>query len=97
MPEVFAHSAFSITNNLFYKEWQPIYDELNKTFPSSEFAQGIDNVILEQVKLSERILVVLGDLMSNAGDSKQIAKLFTQEVHQRNLIVIFIGQNLFYQ
>ena len=81
----------------FYKEWQAIYDELKKTFPTSEFAQGIDNGILEQVKASERNLVVLDDLMSSAGDSKQIAQLFTQEAHQRNWTVIFIVQNFFYQ
>ena len=34
--------------------------------------------------------------MSSAGDSKQIAKLFTQEIHHQNLTVIFLVQNLFY-
>ena len=68
---------------------------IKETFPSSEFAQGIDNGILEQVKSSERNLVVLDDLMSSAGDSKQIALLFTQDAQHINLTVIFIVQNLF--
>ena len=41
--------------------------------------------------------MVIDDLMTSAGDSKQISKLFTQEAHHRNLTVIFIVQNLFYQ
>ena len=41
--------------------------------------------------------MVLNDLMTRAGDSKQISKLFTQEAHHKYLTVIFIVQNVFYQ
>ena len=80
-----------------FQEWQPAYDEIKILIPSTEFISGIDSDILESVNASERNLVVLDDLMATAGDSKRIAKLFTQEAHHRNLTVIFIIQNLFNQ
>ncbi|KAF0138368.1 MAG: hypothetical protein FD143_3671, partial [Ignavibacteria bacterium] len=81
----------------FFQEWQPAYDEIKILIPSIEFITGIDSDCLESVNASERNLVVLDDLMATAGDSKKIAKLFTQEAHHRNLTVIFIIQNLFNQ
>ena len=81
----------------FYKEWQPAYDEVKEFLPTLDFHQGIDNQVLESIQTSERNLVVIDDLMSSAADSKRISKLFTQESHHRNLTVIFIVQNLFYQ
>ena len=79
-----------------YKEWQPAYDELKLMIPSIEFSHGIDMDKLSEINASEKNLVVLDDLMTNGGDSKQISALFTQESHHRNLTVIFIIQNLFY-
>ena len=64
--------------------------------PQTEFSHGIDNEILEKIQASEKNLVVLDDLMTSAGESKQISKLFTQEAHHKNLTVIFIVQNVFY-
>ena len=81
----------------FYKEWQPIYDKLKKLFRLLNLHRELIKGILAQVKAYERNLVVLDDLMSSAGDSKQIAQLFTQDAHHGNLTVIFIVQNLFYQ
>ena len=81
----------------FYKEWQPAYEELKEFLPAIEFAEGIDEQLLEGIRVSERNLVVIDDLMSRAGDSKRVSALFTQESHHRNLTVIFIVQNLFYQ
>ena len=80
----------------FYKEWQPIYDRIKQILPQTEFSHGIDNEILEKIQASEKNLVVLDDLMTSAGESKQISKLFTQEAHHKNLTVIFIVQNVFY-
>ena len=64
--------------------------------PQPEFAYGIDNEILEIIQAAEKNLVVLDDLMTSAGESKQISKLFTLEAHHKNLTVIFIVQNVFY-
>ena len=80
-----------------YKEWQSAYDNLKEFLPKTEFLNGIDEDIFGSFKTSDRNLVVIDDLMTTAGDSKQISKLFTQESHHRNLTVIFIVQNLFYQ
>ena len=81
----------------FYKEWQPAYEELKESLPTIEFVEGIDENLLEGIRVSERNLIVIDDLMSRAGDSKRVSALFTQESHHRNLTVIFIVQNLFYQ
>jgi hypothetical protein len=81
----------------FYKEWQPAYDELKGFLPTLEFVRGIDSQVLESIQASERNLVVIDDLMSSAGESKSISKLFTQESHHKNLTVFFLVQNLFYQ
>jgi hypothetical protein len=81
---------------LFYKEWQPAYDELKILIHTIEFHEGIDQPTLEYVSSAYKNLVIIDDLMSSAGDSKQISKLFTQESHHKNLTVIFLVQNLFH-
>ena len=81
----------------FFKEWQPAYDELKEILPSTEFSHGIDSRVLDSINVADKNLVVLDDLMSSAGESKIITELFTQASHHKNLTVIFIVQNLFYQ
>ena len=81
----------------FYKEWQAGYNEMKKLIPAIEFQEGLDVGLLDGIQISERNLVVLDDLMTSGAESKQISKLFTQESHHKNLTVIFIVQNLFYQ
>ena len=81
----------------FYKEWQPAYDELKQLLPETEFVEGISLEILTSLTVADRNLVIIDDLMSSAGDSKQISQLFTQESHHKNLTVIFLVQNLFFQ
>ena len=80
-----------------FKDWEPIYDRITQILPQTHLAHGIDNEILEKIHASEKNLLVLDDLMTSAGESKQISKLFTQEAHHKNLTVIFIVHNLFYQ
>ena len=79
-----------------YKEGQPIYDRIKQILPQTELVLGIDNEILEKIQASEKNLVVLDDLLTSAGESKQISKLFIQDAHHKNLTVIFIVQNVFY-
>ena len=79
-----------------YKEWQPAYDELKILLPDVEFHEGVDAASLNSLTVADKNLVIIDDLMSSAGDSKQISKLFTQESHHKNLTVIFLVQNLFY-
>ena len=40
-------------------------------------------------------MLVLDDQMCDASDSKQLARLFTQGSHHRNLTVIYFGQNVY--
>ena len=69
---------------------------IKQILSQTEFTHGIDNEILENIQASDKNLVVLDDLMTSPGESKQISKLFTQEAHHKNLTVIFLAQNLFY-
>ena len=47
--------------------------------------------------VSNRNLIVLDDQMIDASKDKRIENLFTRGSHHRNLSVIYIVQNLFYQ
>ena len=40
-------------------------------------------------------LLILDDQMSKAGDTKELADLFTKGSHHRNLTIIYIVQNMF--
>jgi len=70
---------------------------LKKEFPIIEFLSELDISILDGIKSTERNLVILDDVMSEAGDSKAVASLFTQGSHHRNMTVIFLVQNLYHQ
>lgn len=82
-----------------YKRWQPLYDIIKSTvYPSVEFIQGIP-LDLEQdsfVHPGTRNLVILDDLMSTAAKDSRINELFTESSHHRNLSVMAINQNLYY-
>jgi len=82
-----------------YKRWQPLYDVIKGTvFPRVEFIQGIP-LDLEQdsfIHSSTRNIVILDDLMSMASKDPRINELFTEGSHHRNLSVIAINQNLYY-
>ena len=97
MPQLSLIQPFPTRIVWFYKEGHLIYDRIKNILPQTEFAFGIDNEFLEKIEASEKNLVVPDHLMTSAEDSKRISKLFTQEAHQKNLTVIFIVQNLFYQ
>lgn len=82
-----------------YKRWQPLYDVIKSTvYPSVEFMQGIP-LDLDQdsfIHPRTRNLVILDDLMSTASKDSRINELFTEGSHHRNLSVIAINQNLYY-
>lgn len=81
----------------FYKEKQPLYGEVLKFLPQTEFVQNIVTEKLETFQSSERNLLIIDDLMNSASESKKVSEIFTQESHHRNLTVILIVQNLFHQ
>lgn len=82
-----------------YKRWEPLYDVIKSTvYPSVEFMQGIP-LDLDQdsfIHHRTRNLVILDDLMSTASKDSRINELFMEGSHHRNLSVIAINQNLYY-
>ena len=79
--------------------WQPAYLEILSTIPQIEFVKGIPPALEDDsfFDVSKRNLIVLDDQMIDAGKDKRIVDLFTRGSHHRNLSVIYIVQNLFYQ
>lgn len=82
-----------------YKRWQPLYDVIKtNAYPPVEFIQGIP-LDLEQdsfIHPRTRNLVISDDLMSTAAKESRINELFTEGSHHRNLSVIAINQNMYY-
>ncbi len=70
---------------------------LKREFPNVEFLSDLDIGRLDSLDASENNLVILDDVMSEAGDSKGVAKIFTQGSHHRNMTVVFLVQNVFQQ
>lgn len=81
-----------------YGQYQSSYDELMKTVTNITFHLGIP-VDLENGFLTEsgRKLIILDDVMQQAGSDANITKLFIQGSHHCNLSVICLLQNIFYQ
>lgn len=75
-----------------YGEWQEKLRELPKSVVLSEGLSGIHDIDSQ-----ERNLLILDDLMNEAGEASEVSELFTKGSHHRNLSVIFITQNLFHQ
>ena len=80
-----------------YAQWQPLYDQLQAKIPGIEFINGLPPNILETLSPLTRNLVVLDDQMADVGGSKDLAQLFTQGSHHRNLTILYLVQNLFDQ
>ena len=82
-----------------YKRWQPLYDVIKTTVsPQVEFIQGIPLDLDQDSFINPRIrnLVILDDLMSSSAKDHRVNELFTEGSHHRNMSVIAINQNLFY-
>ena len=82
-----------------YGQWQPLYVEMQRIIPGIEFVKGIPANIGDEQFLNPAIrnLIVIDDLMSEASNNKRICDLFTKGSHHRNLSVICLVQNLYYQ
>ena len=82
-----------------YSQWQPTYMEMLVTIPNIEFVKGIPSDLEHDTffHINKRNLMVNDDQMDNAGGDNQIVNLFTRDSHHRNLSVVYIVQNLFYQ
>ena len=81
----------------FYSEYQPAYSELSTLFPQIEFIQGIPENVCEMFNERTTNLCIIDDLLQECSGNKNVANLFTKTSHHRNLSVLFITQNLFFQ
>ena len=80
-----------------YSHYQPIYDELKKNVGNIHFVKGLPEDVNDRFDTSQNTLVILDDLMTEAGNDVRVLDLFTRGSHHLNLSVIFISQNLFHQ
>jgi hypothetical protein len=82
-----------------YGQRQQSYFDMLKTVPEIEFNKGIPEDIdnTDYLDVSQRNLIVLDDLMAQSRKDKRISDLFTKGNHHRNLSIIYIVQNIFYQ
>ena len=85
-----------------YSRWQAAYDEIKRgrakgpsSFDGSSiiFNEGLPDLTLEESHANT--LVVLDDLMSEAGRDKNILNLFTTDSHHKNISIIFVTHNIF--
>lgn len=72
-----------------YGAFQPLFNRMEGV----EFVEGLPS----DLHTFRDALVVFDDLMSEICSDVRISKMFTKGSHHRNLSVIFIVQNLFYQ
>lgn len=76
-----------------YGEWQSEYNMLKKQVSNIDFVEGLIDMSTFDPSISN--LVIIDDLMTEAGSSEAIAHLFTRGSHHRNLSVLLLVQNLF--
>lgn len=81
-----------------YTCWQPLYDELLGRI-NIKFLQGIPDSLCDDELFppSKTNLLVIDDLMESASKNDEVEKAFTKYTHHRNLSVIYLVQNLFFQ
>ena len=77
-----------------YREWQQLYSEMLQQMANITFVQGIE---LPEVDEHFPHLIVLDDLMLDATTNKDVSNMFTVGSHHKNISVICLLQNIFYQ
>jgi len=79
-----------------YTEWQPsLFADLKQKIPSIEFCLGIPEKWHDG--MDKPALVVLDDLMHEAGKSSEVGAAFTRTSHHRNVSLIILVQNFFHK
>ena len=78
-----------------YSEWQPLYDEMSEAGLVDEFIKGLNYE--DYIDGKTPTLLVIDDLQDEVSCDEAVAELFKRGCHHRNLGVIFIVQNLFFQ
>jgi hypothetical protein len=75
--------------------WCKGEDQVLQLPETVEVRDGLE--VIEEIDGSEPTLLILDDLMQEAGDEKQVVNLFTKGSHHRNLSVIMLLQNMFHR
>lgn len=81
-------------NKVFY--CYGVYQKKFETIPNVEFIHGLPESF-DVFYGAGHNLVVIDDLQDEVSNNKNVEQLFTRESHHRNLSVVYINQNLFYQ
>ena len=80
-----------------YGEGQKDYDIVKTIYPEIEFVKGYLDDLYDSLDPSDRNLLILDDQMSEASDTKSLAKLFTKGSHHRNVTILYLIQTMFDQ
>lgn len=84
-----------------YSVYQPLYDIMEDTIPQIVFKPGlptdddINDVLVEGP--GERRLLILDDMAEEVFTSQKMRKVFTQDMHHKQIATILMTQNLFLQ
>lgn len=78
-----------------YAEYQTLYDEMKDAGLVDEFIEGLDYE--KHVDGITPTLLVIDDLQDETSSDSDVANLFKRGCHHRNISVMFIVQNLYFQ
>ncbi len=81
-----------------YKSWQPLFDKMQESIDNIEFVEGLPHNLQEDSFLDPKVrnLIVIDDLMSEAGKDTTVQELYTVGSHHMNLSVICLLQNFYF-
>ena len=85
-----------------YSVYQPLYDLMEDCIHDITFKPGLPSdedikEILIEGSGHRRRLLILDDLAEDVTASKQMSKIFTQDMHHKDIATIIMTQNLFLQ
>ena len=78
-----------------YGQWQSLYTEPIGDKVICNYVSGLPSE--EEIKEDLPHIIVIDDLMTELGDNKKFADLFTKGSHHLGVSVIFISQNMYHQ
>ena len=80
-----------------FGQWQPLYEDLQKSIPWIEFVYGIPDYLNSPhfINPGKQNLIIFDDLMAEAKCDQRIADFFTKGSHHRNISIVYLTQNVF--
>ena len=90
---------FPVNIHWFYGEMQEVYNQLSNEVYGLEYHKGLPpgedfDIYTDS---GENTLIIIDDLMQEALNSNEVANLYTKVSSHRNVSVILLSQNLFFQ